>query len=140
MITGVVASLSSTDVSVERAARIHGCPLAQTKRERAGRASRPRASGVNARQRHSEGFGTCGPIEARDQAVRIYSEGTTSARDENPRYPPSHERYLSLNTRCAASAGWSATSLEGLAPRFSRANVPSGTKSSNFLRGSHWWS
>lgn len=79
--TGVVGSLSSTDMSAERAARTHGCPLAQPKRERAGSASRPRASGVNARQRHSEGFGTYGPVEARHQAMAINSEETTSVRD-----------------------------------------------------------
>lgn len=85
---GVVASLSSTDMSVERADRIHGSLLAQPKRERAGSASRPRASGVNARQRHSEDFGTYGPVEARHQAMAINSEETTSVRDGKPRRSP----------------------------------------------------
>lgn len=90
--SGVVASLSSADMSVERAARPHGCLLGhQNESKPGGRADRVQVASTLAN-------GTAKALEvtdrskAQDQAMEINSEGTASMRGGSsvlPRQDPS---------------------------------------------------
>lgn len=115
-------------------------PVGTPKRERAGRASRPRASGVDARKRHSKGFGTYGPVRGERSGygnkLRRNSLGAWRKRSASQTGP---EQYQCLNTRCATSTSWlSVSKVAIMVPWLSRAKLPGRSHLvRDFLRCSH---